>query len=214
MPGNRKPKLTGVYQLLDTPVSTGSTVHPQTGGTHMAVTQEQIADSFERHLRQFGFRKTSVEDIAKDLRISKKTIYVHFASKDDIHKYIIERRAAVEKARLAAELQSHATCTAKIEGLIEIVFAFARDWWRRNRDTESAQYYQVGEQAFLEACTGLIREYVHSGVENGEFTAEDNEITVRLLSGLILAGTRMLKEDVEVDVEPSVIEAVKRLLTC
>lgn len=180
----------------------------------MAVTREYIADSFEKHLEQFGFRKTSVEDIAKDLHISKKTIYVHFGSKDDIYRHVIERRARDDKQRIAAELADRQSYGAKIEGLIGIVFEFTRDWWRRNRDSEFVQRYQVGEQAFLDAYTELIREYVHEGVQNGEFTADDSEVTVRLVSGLILAGTRMLQEDIEAEVEPQVVEAVNRLLTC
>jgi TetR/AcrR family transcriptional regulator, cholesterol catabolism regulator len=180
----------------------------------MTVTRENIADSFEKHLEQFGFRKTSVEDIAKDLHISKKTIYVHFESKDDIYKSVIERRAAADKQRIAAELSDRASYGAKIEGLIGIVFDFTREWWRRNRDSEFVQRYQVAEQAFLDAYTDLIRDHVHEGVRSGEFTADDSEITVRLVSGLMLAGTRMLQEDLEADVEPAVVEAVNRLLTC
>jgi TetR/AcrR family transcriptional regulator, cholesterol catabolism regulator len=180
----------------------------------MTVTRENIADSFEKHLEQFGFRKTSVEDIAKDLHISKKTIYVHYESKDAIFKSVIERRAAEDKQRIAAELADRASYTAKVEGLIRIVFDFTRDWWRRNRDSEFVQRYQVAEQAFLDAYTDLIRDYVHAGVRNGEFTARDDETTVRLVSGLMLAGTRMLQEDIDAEVEPSVVEAVNRLLTC
>lgn len=180
----------------------------------MAVTRELIADSFEKHLDQFGFRKTSVEDIAKDLRISKKTIYIHYGSKDDIYKYVVERRAAGERQRIAAELADRITCGAKIEGLIGIVFEFTREWWRRNRDSEFVQRYQVGEQAFLDAYTDLFREYIRAGVAKGEFTADDNEITVRLVSGLVLAGTRMLQEDLDAAVEGPVIESVNRLLTC
>ncbi|MBW6468630.1 MAG: TetR/AcrR family transcriptional regulator [Coriobacteriia bacterium] len=180
----------------------------------MTVTREHIADSFERHLEQYGFRKTSVEDIAKDLHISKKTIYVHYESKDDIFKSVIERRAAEDKQRIAEELADRASYTDKVGGLIRIVFDRTRDWWRRNRDSEFVQRYQVSEQAFLDAYTDLIRDYVHAGVQCGEFTARDDETTVRLVSGLILAGTRMLQEDIEADAEPAVVEAVNRLLTC
>lgn len=180
----------------------------------MAVTRELIADSFERHVDRAGFRKTSVEDIAKDLHISKKTIYVHFESKDAIYKHVIERRVAAEQRRVAAELESRPSCLSRVEGLIGIIFEYTRDWWRRNKDSESVLHYPVGEQAFLDAYTELIREYVRKGVAAGEFTAEDSEITVRLVGGLILAGTRMLAEDTELDVEPRVTEAVVRLLTC
>ncbi len=180
----------------------------------MSVTRDEIADSFLRHLRHFGFRKTSVEDIAKDLHISKKTIYVHFDSKDEIYRYVTERLAAEERRRIATLLGDRETYREKLEGLIGVVFEFARSWWEQNRESEFVERYQVGEQAFLDAYTELIREYVGEGTAAGEFTVDDVEMTVRFIGGLILAGSRMLREDATVVPESHVAKAVDRLLTC
>lgn len=181
----------------------------------MAVTRDRIADSFEAHLNRFGFRKTSVEDIAKDLHISKKTIYVHFESKDEIYKYVLQRRAERVRAEIAADLAGRGSCWEKIEGLIGVAFAYTRDWWERNRGSELVEKrYQVGEQAFFEAYTTLLGEYVHSGARGGEFTVDDPDITSHLVSGLILAGLRMLRDGAHEDVERSVVAAAHRLLTC
>ena len=47
------------------------------------------------------------------MKISKKTIYVHFDSKRDIYAYIVERQAAREKMRLAAMLAALPTYAAR-----------------------------------------------------------------------------------------------------
>ncbi len=180
----------------------------------MPDTREQIANSFERHLEHFGFRKTAVADIAKELRISKKTIYVHYESKNEILKYVVERRAEEEKRRIASALEQLPTYRARLEGLIGIVFGFVRDWWRQNSESEFLERLEISERAFLDAYTGLIREYVTEGVSSGEFEVSDIETTVRLIGGLILAGTRMLLEDTEIEVEPHVARAVDCLLGC
>jgi len=181
----------------------------------MTETRDRIADSFESHLDRFGFRKTSMEDIAKDLRISKKTIYVHFESKDEIYKYVLERRAERVRSQIADDLAGRSSCWEKIEGLIGVTFSYTRTWWENNRGSELVEKrYQLGEQAFFDAYTKLLSEYVHSGTAGGEFTVEDPEVTSHLVSGLILAGLRMVRDGAREDVERAVVAAAHRLLTC
>ena len=45
---------------------------------------EQIADAAMRLFARYGFKRTAVDDIAKEARIAKATIYLHFKGKDDI----------------------------------------------------------------------------------------------------------------------------------
>ena len=59
---------------------------------------------FRRRVEEVGYAKATLDDVARSLKISKKTIYVHFDSKRDIYAYIVERQAAREKTRLAAML--------------------------------------------------------------------------------------------------------------
>lgn len=179
----------------------------------MAVTKRDIAESFRRHLEEAGFRATSVEDIARDLHISKKTIYVHFDSKDDVFRYVVEAMAVEEKARIATELEPLPTCAEKIEGLIGIIFRTTREWWRENRTSEFAERFEVGERAFLSAYTELIAEWVAVGAREGEFRISRTEgMTVAFIGGIILAGTRMLQDDTEVMPEAEVVAAVRKLL--
>lgn len=184
----------------------------------MTVTRELIIDSFQRHLREHGFEKTSVEDIARDLRISKKTIYVHFDSKDELYRQVAEREAAAMCGEVADELAGIPTSHEQVERLITQAFQVTREWWNANNATDYSQryHYQVAEDAYIEGYTDLFRSYIHAGVERGEFTAKDNEITVRLVAGLVLAGIRLLHHDADLPADPEVCvkEAVTRMLTC
>ena len=46
--------------------------------------KNRIIDTAEKRFSQYGFRRVTVEDIASDLGISKKTLYRNFKSKEDI----------------------------------------------------------------------------------------------------------------------------------
>ena len=48
----------------------------------MPATKDEIALTFMGLAMRYGFRRTAVEDVARALRISKKTIYEYFPSKE------------------------------------------------------------------------------------------------------------------------------------
>ncbi len=179
----------------------------------MPVSKEDIAASFRTQLERFGYRKTSVEDVARDLHISKKTIYVHFGSKEEMFRHVVRQMAEEEKARIAAQLADRDTCWEKIEGLVGLIFRVTREWWRENRESEFVERYEIGERVFLEAYSELIAEWVRSGVERGEFDVESTKLTVVFIGGIILAGTRLLRDDAEASPEAAVIDAIRKLLT-
>lgn len=46
--------------------------------------KSRIIEAAEKRFSQYGFRRVTMDDIASDLGISKKTLYLHFKSKEDI----------------------------------------------------------------------------------------------------------------------------------
>src|SRR3989338_9081030 len=53
--------------------------------------KNRIIDTAEKRFSQYGFRRVTMDDIASDLGISKKTLYLHFKSKEDIAWAVKER---------------------------------------------------------------------------------------------------------------------------
>jgi TetR/AcrR family transcriptional regulator, fatty acid metabolism regulator protein len=68
--------------------------------------KELILDAADRLLAHFGYKKMTVEDIAKEAGIGKGTVYLHFASKEDVvlsHVDRIVRPLFAELDAIAAE---------------------------------------------------------------------------------------------------------------
>lgn len=63
--------------------------------------RERILDAADGLLGRFGFQKTTAEDLAREAGIGRRTIYVHFTSKEEIFLASIDR--VVE--RLIGELK-------------------------------------------------------------------------------------------------------------
>jgi len=54
-------------------------------------TADRILDATERLLSRFGYHKTTVDDIAREAGVSKRTIYLHFPGKEAVALASIDR---------------------------------------------------------------------------------------------------------------------------
>lgn len=63
-------------------------------------TRDAILDATDRMLAKYGYRKMTIEDLAREVGIGKGSIYLHFASKEEIALSHIDRIIARLKARL------------------------------------------------------------------------------------------------------------------
>lgn len=69
-----------------------------------------------------GYHETSMEDIAARVGIAKGTVYLHFASKEDLTIALVQHGIRHFAADLEAILASDATPQAKLEQVIEQTF--------------------------------------------------------------------------------------------
>ena len=67
----------------------------------MLTTRDRILDAAERLLARIGYKKTTMEDIAREVGPGKRTLYLHFASKESLRPAYMARRARY----FAAEVQ-------------------------------------------------------------------------------------------------------------
>ena len=83
----------------------------------MPATKEEIAATFMELAFRFGYRRTAVEDVARALRISKKTIYEHFPSKAALLEYALQLGALRQRQRVESRL----TETTALGRALEVV---------------------------------------------------------------------------------------------
>jgi AcrR family transcriptional regulator len=66
-----------------------------------AAVREAILDGIERLLSRFGYKKTTMDDLAREAGIGKGTIYLYFPSKEEVALCSIDR--VVERVLVALE---------------------------------------------------------------------------------------------------------------
>ncbi len=62
--------------------------------------KEQITATAKELFLQYGIRSVSVDDICKELRMSKKTFYQYFGQKEELINHLLEKHRS--SARLMA----------------------------------------------------------------------------------------------------------------
>jgi AcrR family transcriptional regulator len=141
----------------------------------------RILDSAERLFRHYGYGKTTVADVARDLGMSTANIYRFFASKTEIHQAVCGRmlemsyNMALSISRLpisaSDRLRQYVNGQYKmtVEAMLDeqkvhemVIVAIERDW-------------HVIEK-HIDRIDDIIAQIIREGIAAGEFVEQDARI--------------------------------------
>jgi len=83
--------------------------------------QIKIVELSEEKFFREGFHKTTMDDVAAELKMSKKTIYKFFPSKDDLVKAIAKHFMNSVKSKIIPALNTDKNAIEKLEELMKIL---------------------------------------------------------------------------------------------
>ena len=88
--------------------------------------REAILDATDVLLARYGYRKMTVEDIANEVGIGKGTVYLHFASKEEVVLSHIDRIVDRVKSRLWEIANSDASAADRLREMLltRVLFRF------------------------------------------------------------------------------------------
>lgn len=153
---------------------------------------ERILDSAERLFRHYGYSKTTVADIAKDLGMSTANIYRFFGSKTEIHQALANRMlgagyalaqqtvslpiSAEERLRLYARQQFQITVeTMMDEQKVHemVIVAIEREWHVIDKH--------------IDRLNALLAKVIAEGVDAGEFTVTDPDMAAKCFGASLVS---------------------------
>jgi AcrR family transcriptional regulator len=141
-------------------------------------TRERILVVAERLFRQIGYQKTTVADIAKELRMSPANVYRFFDSKKAIHEGVARiMMGGVEEAAQAIA-QKPGPATERLRELITTINRMNTE--RYVGDSKLHEMVAVAMEESWEVClahmkliTEIIGIVIGQGAASGEFTVTD-----------------------------------------
>lgn len=187
--------------------------HARDGWPKVNATQERIAGAFERHVSSVGYDKTTLDEIARELKISKKTIYVHFDGKRDIYAHLVARQAAREKMRLAAAVAPLPTYAEKLEAAMRFMLETARAHITQTGREEWLREYDIAADAFRDANGEFIRELVQGGMDAGEFRSGDAALVEKMTAAMIVEYLLTVNADPSYDRDTELLERIGKFIS-
>jgi len=155
--------------------------------TAAAGDRERILAGARLHFFAHGFRSVTMSDLAGEIGMSKKTLYVHFSSKTALLDAVIDDKLARTQADLGAVVDDEELVFAeRLERLLaslrshlaEIQPAFVRDV--RKEAPELFARIQQGRRRLIQRCFGKLLD------EGRKAGAVRNDIPVKLLTEMLI----------------------------
>jgi len=148
--------------------------------------REHILKAAQELFARFGFRKTTMEDVARAARIAKATLYYYFKSKENILQELIYKKGEELRRRLLSAIRD-------AKGPVEKLRAYGVTRFKYFR--KLALYYSILTQEYyqylpfiekerrdfnafeIETLEGILRE----GIDQGLFSISDPRLYAFLL---------------------------------
>jgi AcrR family transcriptional regulator len=140
---------------------------------------DAILDAGERLLARYGYKKMTMDDLAREAGIGKGTTYLHFPSKAEVVLSTIDRIVERLLDQLRAIAQSHASPAEKVRQMLvtRVLFRFdsVKGYSQGLDDVLRAlrPAYLARRQRYFDNEAEVIAEVLRDNRASGDFTPSD-----------------------------------------
>lgn len=177
----------------------------------MPATRDEIAAAFGELALRYGYRRASVDDLTRVLRISKQTIYEHFATKKDLYRASVELWAVRQREHVESML-TETSAIGRIVEVTNIAFADARRGFEANPHRDVAGPPEIVAEVNARVFGPMVQGLIARGNEAGEFRVEDPEMTAAFAMAIGVEAIRMMRADPSSRAPEAAVEAIRRLV--
>ncbi|HZJ74786.1 MAG TPA: TetR/AcrR family transcriptional regulator [Perlabentimonas sp.] len=139
---------------------------------------------------KFGFKKTTVDDIAQALRKGKSSIYYYFKSKEDIFKAVVEKEADAHRAEINRIMESNLNTIEKLKSYVKarmLAVKVMANYYTliRNNDVSNLDLIEKLRAKYDTEELSIIKRLLNEGMDNGLFKVKDIELSsIALLTAM------------------------------
>jgi AcrR family transcriptional regulator len=154
--------------------------------------REDLLAAAARRFVAVGIRKTTMEDVAREARAGKATLYRHFANKDAVIDALLEREAARLDRRLRAAAADRHDATGRIEAafVVGVRFLVEHPVMTKGRDEEPGillPRITANGGPLVRKGMELFTALIDEGIEAGELRRVDPAAAAEVIMRLILS---------------------------
>lgn len=143
--------------------------------------KNSILDKAKERFDRFGFKKTTMDEISRDCRISKKTIYEHFKDKENLFTCLFARESRKARDIIFSRIEKNLDPLEQLVQLIKI----AIDYFNENnfltrllKDDEAlfSAFLSKKNSIVEEDIISIIAEIIVQGKKEGKIRDVDEQV--------------------------------------
>ncbi|WP_176593092.1 MULTISPECIES: TetR/AcrR family transcriptional regulator [Sphingobium] len=153
---------------------TNANLNAPTRGPAEHAVRDQIIAAAQECFARYGYGKTTVSDLAKEIGFSKAYIYRFFESKQEIGEAICSSRLERIISEARATIDEGGSATERFRRMFKSLTTLSVELFFHDRKIYDITAHSAAEQwgssiAYKETLRAMILEIVKSGRESGEF---------------------------------------------
>ncbi|MCD9186898.1 MAG: TetR/AcrR family transcriptional regulator [Pyrinomonadaceae bacterium] len=158
-------------------------------------TREAILDATDRLLARSGYKKMTIDDLAKEVGIGKGSVYLHFSSKEELVLSHIDRIIDRLQIKLSAIAEESAKPSARLRKMLEMRvlhrFDGVQHYTQSLNDLLSAirPNFLARRESHFENEAQIFVAVIEEGQQNGDFAEGDAR---KIAESLVLATNSLL----------------------
>jgi AcrR family transcriptional regulator len=158
-------------------------------------TKERIVGSGLELFSRYGFRRTSVDEIAHQAGVAKGTVYLSFKSKDEIFRAVCEQVIGQLMFRAGAALAATGSLEERVLALLESRFVYLHEHTVSSAhgreileppDPPAAELFERAETRYRALLTGVLE----AAEKKGEISPGRVGLTAAGAADLLMNGAR------------------------
>lgn len=145
-------------------------------------TREFIIDSARKIFSRFGFKKTTMDEIARATRKGKSSLYYYFKSKEEVFQAVVEKEAVELKAELIGAINRETMPQKKLRAYIITrmrLFNRLANLYNAFKDDylESYSFIEKLRVNYDQYESDMFKKILKEGVERGVFLINNLDLT-------------------------------------
>jgi AcrR family transcriptional regulator len=142
--------------------------------------REQIVESARQIFSRFGFKKTTMDEIAQSVSKGKSSIYYYFQGKEEIYKAVIEKEALLIRDELTKAISHASDPVDKLKAYVAVrmrTFQAMANFYGaiKNEYLTNLDFVNKIREKYDKEEMQMVEDVLKEGVARNEFIIEDTE---------------------------------------
>ena len=152
--------------------------------------REQLVQAARQVFVRYGYKKTALDDIAREARKGKSTIYYYFKSKDEIFKAVIDAEAEIRAKTIDDQISIIEDPQLKLKTYIYVRMLTLKkvgNYYEaiKNDLLDNLYFVNSFRNNHFDAEINLVKDLLLEGIEKGVYTIQNPELTAKTIVTLL-----------------------------